>query len=196
MSKPEKQIYLQKIGKINTDLLEDLKAGLDNKFKKFNLSIRIIDDRLPLLESEYNKMRKQYDGSKILPRLFKNSRDRQYFRTLGILDVDVYSSGLNFVFGIATPPHNELTRKFGVSLISITRLKEEFYDHQNNEVLFQERVLKEALHEIGHTFGLKHCENKCIMRFSNYLGETDQKPAEFCESCSKALTRFLNNIDF
>lgn len=195
MGKREKKIYLQKIGRIDNKILENLNKVLNKRFKVLNLSSKIVEERMPLLNSEYNRMRKQYDGSKILTRLFNNSTNRQYFRTLGVLDVDTYSSGLNFVFGIATPPHNEPTKKYGVALISVTRLREEFYNHTRDEKLFKLRVLKEAVHELGHTLGLKHCDNYCVMRFSNYLGKTDQKPVEYCESCTKNIANFLHNIN-
>jgi len=195
MVKRENKIYLQKIGMIDNKILENLSKGLSRRFKALNLSSKVIEQRLPLLDSEYNRMRKQYDGSKILTRLFNNSTNRQYFRTLGVIDVDTYSSGLNFVFGIATPPHTEPTKKYGVALISVTRLREEFYNHNEDKKLFKIRVLKEAVHELGHTFGLKHCDNYCVMRFSNYLGETDQKPVEYCESCTKKIANFLHNFN-
>ena len=51
----------------------------------------------------------------------------------------------------------------------------------------EERILKETIHELGHTFGLKHCHNNCVMRFSNSLADTDKKPVKFCASCLKQL---------
>jgi len=196
MDNPQKKIYLQKIGEIDSKILKDLKKGLRKKFEKFDLSVIVPEKSLPLLESEYNVSRKQYDGSKIINRLLDYSMTNQYFRTLGVLDKDIYSNGLNFVFGIATPPNNEITRNFGVSIISTIRLREEFYDHVHNDELFSIRTLKEAVHELGHTFGLKHCNNYCIMRFSNYLGHTDEKPVDFCDACSEQISFFLDNMNF
>jgi archaemetzincin len=35
---------------------------------------------------------------------------------------------------------------------------------------FGQRLVKEAVHELGHAFGLNHCENiECVMHFSNSL---------------------------
>jgi archaemetzincin len=196
MDNPLKSVFLQKIGNLDEKIIKTLKKDLDKRFIEYGLSSKINRQRMPFLESEYNRMRKQYDGSKILRRLFDLATDKQYFRTLGVLDVDIFSRGLNFVFGIATPPYNKLTKKFGVSIISVTRLREAFYGHVENPKLFRLRTLKEAVHELGHTFGLKHCDNHCIMRFSNHLRETDQKPVKFCESCQLEVENYLNKIKF
>ncbi|HVQ01245.1 MAG TPA: peptidase, partial [Candidatus Thermoplasmatota archaeon] len=48
---------------------------------------------------------------------------------------------------------------------------------------------KEAIHEVGHVMGLKHCPNRCVMRFSNSLGEAQRKPLTLCERCKQTLTR-------
>jgi archaemetzincin len=55
------------------------------------------------------------------------------------------------------------------------------------------RTLKEANHELGHTFGLHHCENVCVMKFSNSLADTDKKPAIFCDTCLKNLQLFFKS---
>jgi archaemetzincin len=196
MDKPLKSVFLHKIGNLNHKIIQCLKRDLDKRFLDYGLSIKINKERMPLLESEYNRMRKQYDGSKILRRLFDLATDKQYFRNLGVLDVDIFSRGLNFVFGIATPPNNKLTNNFGVSIISLTRLREAFYGHDENPKIFRLRTLKEAVHELGHTLGLKHCDNHCIMRFSNHLRETDHKPVKFCESCEQKVENYLNKIKF
>ncbi len=196
MFKTEKKIYIRKIGDINNTILEELKDGLNKIFNKFNLSIKILNDEMPLKQSDYNKARQQYFADPILNRLFQYSINKQFFRTLGILDVDIYSAGLNFVFGIATAPENKLLKFYGTCIISVTRLRQEFYNYESNEELFKSRTLKEAVHELGHTFGLRHCKNYCIMRFSNHLGETDEKPVEYCDSCLSKLSNFLDDKNF
>jgi archaemetzincin len=68
-------------------------------------------------------------------------------KLLAICDFDAYSSGLNFVFGQAQIDG-------GVSAIYLPRLRQEFYDLNTNKSLFYQRIIKEAVHELGHAFGL------------------------------------------
>ncbi|MGV9200035.1 MAG: archemetzincin, partial [Promethearchaeia archaeon] len=76
-------------------------------------------------------------------------------------------------------------------LISLARLRPEFYGSQSNKEIFRERTLKEAIHELGHTFGLEHCHNRCIMSFSNNLQQTDDKPPKFCKDCKEKLNSYF-----
>ena len=63
---------------------------------------------------------------------------------------------------------------------------------ESNKNLFYDRILKEAIHELGHTFSLKHCQNKkCVMCFSNNIEEVDIKKSEFCEDCEK-MYKYMN----
>jgi archaemetzincin len=107
----------------------------------------------------------------------------EYDRILGIIDHDLYLPQLNFVFGIASER---------ASVISITRLRQEFYGLVQNRTLFYQRVVTEAVHELGHTYGLAHCRNSdCVMFFSNTLADTDRKGPNFCPKCKVELSRHL-----
>jgi archaemetzincin len=102
-------------------------------------------------------------------------------RMLGVLDADIYAFGLNFIFGEA----DSNSRK---ALISLTRLRPEFYGCPENTSIFQDRILKEAVHELGHTYRLRHCPNQyCVMHFSNSIEDTDNKSWQFCSNCQKRL---------
>lgn len=60
--------------------------------------------------------------------------------------------------------------------------------------LFQDRIVKEAIHEIGHTFGLRHCSHEfCIMFKSKTISDTDKKNSEFCDSCLNSLTIYTQS---
>jgi len=126
------------------------------------------------LAEAYNPERKQYFSSKLLASLKKSEREE---RVVGIADVDLYVPRLNFVFG-------EADILSGTAIVSLCRLRQEYYGLAPDEALFIERATKEIVHELGHTFGLGHCpNNKCVMHFSNSLADTDLKEANFCSSC-------------
>jgi archaemetzincin len=70
------------------------------------------------------------------------------------------------------------------AVIALPRLREEFYGKSADEALFTARAEKEAIHELGHTYGLGHCEDRsCVMSFSNTLADTDYKRSQFCAQC-------------
>ncbi|MFX1345323.1 MAG: archaemetzincin family Zn-dependent metalloprotease [Promethearchaeota archaeon] len=183
----KKVIYLLRIGELNQSILSNLKKNLEDEFKECNIKVEIFQDVMKLKNSEYDAERKQYKAPKILKRLVERAKIENFFRILGIIDKDIYSKTYNFIFGIAG-------RGFNAALISLARLRESFYDdisviYRRKESTrdFEERILKEAIHELGHTFGLKHCYNVCVMRFSNSLADTDKKPVKFCASCLQHL---------
>ncbi len=95
--------------------------------------------------------------------------------------MDLYTRGLNFVFGQARLGGRE-------AVISLARLHQSFYGLPEDEELLLERSLKEAVHELGHTWGLAHCpDHLCVMHFSNSLRDTDVKTARFCSKCFSIL---------
>ncbi|MFW9900641.1 MAG: archaemetzincin family Zn-dependent metalloprotease, partial [Candidatus Thorarchaeota archaeon] len=174
-----KIIELIKIGDLEQLILERLKDNLNDTLNSLNMDIKINQDGIQLEKSEYNSERRQYDADKILNRIIRLTKHHKSFRILGVIDKDIYSEPLNFVFGIAIKPTKRFSGDPVVSLISVTRLREQFYNKPENDDLFELRILKEAVHELGHTFSLEHCNKYCIMRFSNSLMDTDKKPAQF-----------------
>ena len=174
------KIGLLKIGKVEDFVLNSLEENLTDVF--VGAECETLQETMPIPESAYNPTRKQYHSSIILANVRKFAEKKlAYDRVLGITDVDLYVPHLNFVFGEA-----EFPGKYAV--ISLFRLRPEFYGQPPNKKLFLERTLKEAVHELGHTFGLKHCRNpSCVMFFSNSIIDTDRKGFSFCEKCSKIL---------
>ncbi len=189
-------IYLQKVGRLDQSMLISLKNNLVPQLVDFNCKVERFKDELVLTDSLYNKSKEQYSASKILKKIVKNTQKKEFFRILGLIDEDIYSKDYNFIFGLANG-------RFGVAIVSLTRLRENFYKEissiyrkQETKKEIEERLLKEAIHELGHTFGLNHCDNLCVMRFSNSLKDTDKKPKEFCSACFKVVKRFFKKLDF
>jgi len=52
----------------------------------------------------------------------------------------------------------------------------------------ERRAATEAIHELGHTYGLSHCSDPtCVMWFSNTLSESDRKGTRFCQAHAREL---------
>lgn len=185
-------VYLQKIGNINKTILKNLKKDLKEHFRKYVNSVIILPEKMELKESYYVPSERQYNGYTIFKNLKDNNKKAKHSSTLGILDVDIFKKKLNFIFGVATNPEHPLKDYPGSAIVSVARLRETFYSRDERNDLIRNRVLKEAVHEIGHTFGLKHCENKCVMQFSETISYVDNKPLQFCNDCTEILENFTN----
>ncbi len=169
-------ISIVPLGEIKREILDFLKEKLGEKFAVNVQVLRPIQG----VEAAFNPQRNQYHS----PTLIKEIREccpEDSVKILGVIDKDLYVEGLNFVFGQA-----ELEGR--AALVSLTRLREDFYNKPSNEELFRKRLVKEAVHELGHTFGLRHCENpECVMSFSNSIVDVDRKSEDFCEICREKL---------
>lgn len=170
-------IHIIPIGPIDPNFLVALQEGLQTVF---NQTVDI-QPSLPIPESALEKERYQYHAEKVIRTLLAAVSTMVDERSLGIINRDLYVPRLNFVFGIAAR---------NVALISIARLRQGFYNLPDDRALLLRRTLAEAVHELGHTFGLGHCTDPtCTMFFSNSIRDTDRKKADFCPRCRRVLLK-------
>jgi archaemetzincin len=174
-------------GQVTSDVLVELQQGLVKIFPDTVFSV--IKDVLPVPVAAFDKKRRQYNSSLILNELRGYAAKREeYHRILGVIDADVFSSGLNYVFGEAFVPGK-------AGLISLWRLKPQFYGENAGKAVLFLRTLKEAVHELGHTLGLQHCHRGlCVMHFSNSIFDVDIKQSLFCGQCYLQAALAINRL--
>ncbi len=177
------RLAVVRIGSVDEKVVQTIQKSLGTAFPEVTCSV--LKQEMPIPQETYSSGRRQYNSSKILMKIRDFVHDLDADRILGVTDVDLYASGLNFVFGEAECPGI-------VAIISLSRLRQEFYGHASDRQLFVERCVKEAVHEVGHTAGLSHCrDSSCVMFFSNSIVDTDRKKGSFCERCSELVARRL-----
>ncbi|MDH5816652.1 MAG: archaemetzincin family Zn-dependent metalloprotease [Candidatus Nezhaarchaeota archaeon] len=183
------RILLQPLGSLEDDLTYQVSLRLNEMFRYFEFVTSHKHFELPT--HALNKSRGQYNSSIVLDellRLYNRGFFGNYQRVVGLADVDAYVLGLNFVFG-------EALLGGPVAAVYLARLRSEFYGGLHDRELLVERTCKEVVHELGHTFGLRHCPNpRCVMHFSNTILDVDFKEVLFCLRCQSTLMQSLASI--
>lgn len=175
------------VGDVDPEVLEGLKQGLAKTFP--DTSCTVIKKALSVPKLAFDKKRSQYSSGLILNavRVFA-SKNEKFHQVLGVVDVDIFMPELNYVFGEAYTPGK-------AALVSLFRLKPQFYGENAGSEVFALRVLKEGIHEVGHTLGLKHCPRSlCVMHFSNSIFDTDKKQSLLCDQCYLQAALAISNL--
>ncbi len=168
------QISIVPINAIESSSLERLALCLEERFL---FSCRV-ESPVAIARTSLNSVRKQMFLNTLVSRITATSSPEGAIR-LAITDFDLYKTSHQFIFGEG----NEEQR---IAVVSLHRLRSDFYGERADANLLFQRTLKEAVHDLGHTLGLKHCFNaRCAMYFSNSIYDTDNKLSHFCENCEK-----------
>jgi archaemetzincin len=169
-----REISIVPINAIDAGLLTRLALCLEERF----LATSVVRAPLTVPRTALNSARGQLFFGSIASRL-TNAYDTRESIVLGITDYDLYKTSHQFVFGSSSETQR-------CAVVSLHRLRSQFYgDPPDENALFQ-RLLKESVHEIGHALGLRHCYNaRCAMYYSNSVFDTDNKYSHFCETCER-----------
>jgi archaemetzincin len=164
-------IIVSPIGDIPPQMSRAIARDIKKIFK-FKVRVeKVLDDIL----FAYDAVRNQYHSTKILGRLAKKAPEDS-LKIIAVTKEDLFIPILTHVYGEA-----QLGGK--ACIISIARL---IGDIEINRVKKGDtRIAKEAIHELGHTFDLRHCEDKkCLMHYCRKLEDVDKKSNLFCRYCT------------
>jgi archaemetzincin len=173
-------IHLWVVGPVEDDVVEFLEGFLGRTFGLKTMRMA------PLASADfaYDTRRGQYDSTRILLEAFKRA-PADATQVLAVTSVDLFIPMLSFVYGQA-----QLDGR--VALLSLARLRQEFYGLPADWPLLLSRAAKEALHELGHSFGLAHCPtSSCAMSLSTHILQVDGKNSEYCPGCNALLAEAL-----
>jgi archaemetzincin len=158
----------------------------DSLSRAFSAQLTTAMVDFPMTRS-FRSSRKQYDAEILLRDLRKFAGSGSEGLTVFVIREDIFAGSMNFVFGLASG---------NACVVSTARLDPRFYgkpdDLKKAGEIFKERLVKEVVHELGHSMGLPHCQDKrCVMVFSTSINDVDYKGRDFCEGCKKVLKTYL-----
>ena len=157
--------------------LDALATAISAEFAPIAVRCEVLPAALDPAPS-FHSGRQQYYSTDLLSRLQKC---RGGWRLLGVTPLDLYIPILTFVFG-------EAQLEGGCAVVSTFRLRQEFYGLPPDPGVLSRRLLKESIHELGHTLGLTHCEDyECVMAPSHAVEWIDLKSSHVCPECSRAI---------
>lgn len=167
-------VFVLPLGDIDNDVLEHIRQTLHVTFR---LDAQLLKGRAAPLFALSN-YRHQFSAPTIIRRI-AGLADQENAKILAVTSFDLFAPRTNFVFG-------EAHMSGPSAVISLYRLLDEDRDK------YFKRAGKEAVHEIGHTFGLNHCDDKkCVMHFSHNIIDADLKPQTFCRRDKEQLDIIL-----
>ena len=181
-SSSDQRIVISPIGDLDAQWLPSVRRAVTRIFG-FPTEIASL---LRSIDFAYHEERRQYHSTTVLERLAGLLEPHQ-IRVLGFTDRDLFIPILTHVYGEA-----QLGGR--AALVSTHRLEEE-HDNPSSPGMTASRIAKEAVHELGHTFDLRHCrEPGCIMHYCRSLKDVDAKTDELCRYCRVLLQDALQEL--
>jgi archaemetzincin len=176
--------YLATVGAVEPEILVAVESCLQSNF---GFATRKIE---PFAEPEYafDAQRGQYSSVLILRDLVARCPP-DGARLLALTEKDLFIPMLSFIYGQAQLGGS-------VAMVSLARLRQEFYGLPANRTVLLARTRKEVLHEVGHTFSLTHCDDRsCTMCLSTNIRQLDLKSGRFCDACTVLLHESMDTMN-
>ncbi len=171
-----KAIYLIPMETITADVVQSVALCL---WHTFGIEVKQAES-MEIPADAFDSKRKQYSSIEIL-RMLHKATPKEALRVMALIDKDLFIPVLSFVYG-----HAQFEGKVGI--VSLARLRQEFYGFPENRELLTMRALKEVIHETGHLFGLTHFnDTACPMTLSTNIRSLDKKGVALCKSCTLLL---------
>ncbi len=175
-----KVIGVQRLGTIEDEILDAVRRSIT---EAFDVEVRELEKKDSPVYA-LDERRRQFNSELVLRQLLVD-RPSGVTQFLAVTDVDLFIPMLTFVFGQAQ-------LRGAAALVSVARMRQEFYRLPPKPLLTIQRVKKEAVHELGHALGLTHCLVKsCPMSLTTSVQLLDQKGTELCGGCRTLLRRLL-----
>jgi len=182
ITQPEQKILISPIGNLDPELFKPISREISRIFGFPTEVVSLLED----VNFALDPARDQYHSTLILEKLEKISPPG-IVKMVGVTDVDLFIPILTYVYGEA-----QLGGK--TCIISIHRLNEGVPPISSLNT-YRSRIVKEAIHELGHTFKLRHCpDHSCIMHYCRTVGDVDRKSDQLCRYCSVLLEDEKNRL--
>ncbi len=157
----------------------DLAGAVRTAGEVFDAQVVVYDSELDL-QGAYDLSRNQTNSTALLAQVLSRA-PKGPAKRIAVVAVDLFIPVLTFVFG-------EAQLSGTAAVVSTHRLDNRFYGLPRDPALMIQRLEKEIVHELGHTFGLYHCHQfECVMRSSTYVEEIDMKRVLPCTSCINSI---------
>ena len=170
------RLVLMSVGMVDPDMLGCVAEAAARQF-----GVDVVCEPDPLDPAPaWDQRRLQYSSSLILRQVAECSPP-DHSKMLAMTEVDLFIPMLSFIYGQAQLGGS-------AAIVSLARLRQEFYGFPAEADLLRERARKEALHELGHTVGLVHCADVgCVMALATNIRQVDLKSESFCHVCRALL---------
>lgn len=181
--RPAHTIFISPVGDLAPDLLDPLRAEITRVYRYPTQVLPLLDS----LEFAFHPLRNQYHSTMILKQLALRA-PAAALKVLALVEVDLFIPILTHVYGEA--------QLGGTTCVVSTVRLNEGHGALSTQEPFLSRIIKEAIHELGHTFRLRHCrDHSCLMHYCRDERDVDRKSDQLCRYCRILLEDEIKKLE-